>query len=41
MWIVCLHNIILTVLQEFELPHKRGVYFALRRERFFQAAMLD
>ncbi|KAJ8078434.1 Accumulation of dyads protein 2 [Marasmius tenuissimus] len=27
--------------REFEFPHKRAVYFALRRERFFQAAMLD
>ncbi|KAL0578433.1 Accumulation of dyads protein 2 [Marasmius crinis-equi] len=27
--------------KEFEFPHKRAVYFALRRERFFQAAMLD
>ncbi|KAK0197491.1 acyl-CoA N-acyltransferase [Armillaria mellea] len=26
--------------REFELPHKRAVYFVLRRERFFQAAML-
>ncbi|THV00363.1 putative acyltransferase [Dendrothele bispora CBS 962.96] len=27
--------------REFEFPHKRAVYFALRRERFFQAAMLN
>ncbi|ESK89732.1 siderophore biosynthesis acetylase [Moniliophthora roreri MCA 2997] len=27
--------------REFEFPHKRAVYFTLRRERFFQAAMLD
>ncbi|KAJ3918623.1 putative acyltransferase [Lentinula edodes] len=27
--------------REFELPHKRAVYFVLKRERFFQAAMLD
>ncbi|KAF9031225.1 hypothetical protein BDZ89DRAFT_1101168 [Hymenopellis radicata] len=26
--------------REFELPHKRAVYFVLRRERFFQAAMI-
>ncbi|KAF8333032.1 acyl-CoA N-acyltransferase [Cantharellus anzutake] len=26
--------------REFELPHKRAVYFVLRRERFFQAAIL-
>lgn len=26
--------------QEFELPHKRAVYFVLRRHRFFQAATL-
>jgi hypothetical protein len=29
-----------SVRQEFELPHKRAVYFTLRRERFFQAATL-
>ncbi|KIK69355.1 hypothetical protein GYMLUDRAFT_35427 [Collybiopsis luxurians FD-317 M1] len=27
--------------REFEFPHKRAVYFTLRRERFFQAAMLN
>ncbi|KAI4528363.1 hypothetical protein K525DRAFT_184277 [Schizophyllum commune Loenen D] len=26
--------------REFEMPHKRAVYFVLRRERFFQAAIL-
>ncbi|QRW00158.1 GNAT family acetyltransferase [Ceratobasidium sp. AG-Ba] len=26
--------------REFEFPHKRSVYFVLRRERFFQAAIL-
>jgi len=26
--------------QEFEFPHKRAVYFVLRRHRFFQAATL-
>jgi len=26
--------------QEFEFPHKRSVYFVLRRLRFFQAATL-
>jgi hypothetical protein len=28
------------VFQEFEFPHKRAVYFVLRRLRFFQAATL-
>ncbi|KAH8830059.1 acyl-CoA N-acyltransferase [Flagelloscypha sp. PMI_526] len=26
--------------REFEMPHKRGVFFVLRRERFFQAAIM-